>query len=910
MRRACVAVLIILSFPSLLAAQGAQVLTQHNDNARTGANLDETQLNVSNVGSGELGFVFSLPVDGAVYAQPLYVPALTFPDGSVHNVVYIATMHNNVYAYDADTGKLLWEQTQKTLGAYVPQNFMPLSEATAGRTLTEEIAAFMQAQFKGCGPLAPVSNQRSLNIEGGYGITSTPVIDPTSNTLFVVAKTTVTNGFAYNLHALNLVTGVERAPSPVPISGQVPGTGVASKDGIMCQAGNLCFDPKMHLQRPALLLSNGTVYIAFGAHQETAPYHGWIFAYDAQSLQQKAAYSTTPNAEEGGLWQSGNGLAADASGNVYFMSGNGTFDGNHGGTDLGDSFVKLDPNLNLLDWFTPLDFSDMDSSDVDLGSAGPMLLQSSSAVVGGGKKGVFYLLDQNNMGHLENDTNAPLQKFQATQGVDNTIVDIVGSALVAAAAFAYVEAGFDFATGNAAGGALMTTLAVSLTIAADVAFSTNLCGIDYHHIHGSPVMWNSPKDGPLVYVWGERDYLRAYKFDPVKKRFPSTSPAYTSSMKDPDSGDPTQKFMPGGILSISANGSAAGTGIVWASLPQSGNAIAALTPGVLRAFDAENIGHELWCASAGTFAKFSAPTVANGKVYLATFDNQVNVYALNQKSSQSGWLGGYRTMSPPFVADGYAYFQGSDNKLFKVNINNPNGDNTWLGGYKTYSTPFVADGYVYFQGSDNKLFKVNVNNPNGDNTWLGGYKTNSTPFVSNGYVYFQGSDDKLFKVNVNNPNGDNTWLGGYKTYSTPFVADGYVYFQGSDNKLFKVNVNNPNGDNTWLGGYKVMSTPFVSNGYVYFQGSEQRLFKVNVNNPNGDNAWLGDIKTNSPPFVSGGYVFFQGTSNQLYRISTAGNGLASPGCGNNSTKSTPIVYGNGLFFQGTDNKLLEVGAYE
>ena len=911
MKRACVVALVILFFP--LHAKGqkqTQVLTQHNDNARTGANLSETQLNVSTISSGNFGFLFSLPVDGAVYAQPLYVPAITRPDGSVHNVVYIATMHNNVYAFDADTGASLWLNNvgQNNQQPYVPQNFMPMSEAIAGQGFEAAILSIIQFLLQGCAPTGPRPDQPYANIQGGYGITSTPVIDPSSNTLFAVAKTVVPKGFAYYLHALNLQTGVERAGSPVPISGRVPGTGVRSKDGVECQEGYLCFEPMMELQRPSLLLSNGTVYIAFGAHQETPPFHGWIFAYDAQTLEQKAAYSTTPNGEEGGIWQAGNGLVGDPSGNIYFMTGNGPFDADRSGTDFGDTFVKLDQNLNVVDWFTPQDFAYMDSADVDLGSAGPMLLPQSSALVGGGKEGVLYLLNSNHMGqHLEDGSHPPLQKFQATTAEDNTLVDVIGDSLIATAI-----ANFALAALGIGVPPVEIAIGIALLDAAPVVFSTKICGYDYHHIHGSPVVWISPKDGPLVYVWGERDKLKAFKFDAATTRFPSTSPAYVSSMEDPDNGGGIGvKDMPGGILSISANGSAAGSGIVWASVPESGNALAMLQPGALRAFDAEKLGNQLWCASVGTFAKFNPPTIANGKVYMATFDNRVNVYGLGRKTIQTGWIGGYRTMSTPFVSNGYLYFQGTDDKLFKVNVTNPNGDNTWLGGYTTHSTPFVANGYVYFQGTDNKLFKVNVNNPNGDNTWLGGYRTMSTPFVSDGYVYFQGTDNKLFKVNVNNPNGDNTWLGGYRTMSTPFVSNGYVYFQGTDNKLFKVNVTNPNGDNTWLGGYTTHSTPFVANGYVYFQGTDNKLFKVNVNNPNGDNTWLGGYETLSTPFVSNGYVYFQGTGNRLFKVNVDNpNGdNIQPGCGD-STKATPFISGDSIFFEGTDNKLLAVGVYE
>jgi hypothetical protein len=867
------------------SGQSVNVLTQHNDNARTGANLSETQLNTSNVGSGQFGMLFSLKVDGQIYAQPLYVSNLRFPNRSVHNVVYVSTMHNSVYAFDADKASdPLWV---KNLGTPVVYNFMPMVTARGMLTLGK-------LTNLNCAEEPPTEDVHH-NIEPEIGITSTPVIDLSSNTIYVVSKTTEDDGFAYRLHALDLLTGNERPGSPARIGAQVAGNAKGSNNG------TLYFNSQMHLQRPGLLLANARVYIAFGAHQDTQLFHGWILAYDARTLRQTNVFTTTPDGEKGGIWQSGNGLASDESGNIYLMVGNGSFDGSSGGRDFGDSFIKLSPDLTVLDWFTPADFKDMIDHDIDLGSAGPLLLPRTSLLVGGGKKGKFYLLNRNDMGHLEDGLrpgdHSAEQVFQASSPPDPVL---------------------------------------------------NNCGWDYHHIHGSPVTWDSPRDGRLVYVWAERDKLKAFRFDTGTMRFPSVvfpwlvPTAYQSKMEDPDPGFP-EKSMPGGFLSISANGSASGTGILWASLPFQGDAIAALQPGILRAFDAANL-NALWCGCVGTFPKFLAPTIANGKVYLGTFDNHLNVYGNGAHPPFGGNnanLGGYMTKSSPFVSNGYVYFQGKgsgdkDDRLYKVNVDNPNGDNTWLGGYKTKSSPFVSNGYVYFQGKgsgdkDDRLYKVNVDNPNGDNTWLGGYKTKSSPFVSNGYVYFQGgasADDKLMKVSITNPNGDNTWLGGYKTKSSPFVSNGYVYFQGKgsgdkDDRLYKVNVDNPNGDNTWLGGYKTKSSPFVSNGYVYFQGKgsgdkDDRLYKVNVDNPNGDNTWLGGYKTKSSPFVATSpldgtdYVFFRGTDfpfSTLWRVSADGTGLASPNCGNFAI-TTPFVDGKIVFFQGVFGRLLQAWAYE
>jgi hypothetical protein len=831
------AALLILLVPAPVIAQPAEVLTQHNDNERTGANLNEAQLTVPTVSSGSFGLLYSLPVDGQIYAQPLYVPKADFVT-PFHNVLYVATMQNNVYAFDADDphGLVLW---QRHLGTPVLKNFMPMASAIATLDRNELIKIF-KGEFTNqnfCAPEPPSCAQKKFNIEPAIGITSTPVIDRSSSTIYVMAKTQElqTNGeanYAYALHALDLMTGDERPGSPAVV------------DSNNVAVGTLRFDPKMHLQRPGLLLANGVVYVAFGAHQDTPPYHGWILGFDARTLQLKASFSTTPNGEEGGIWQSGNGLAADAENNIYAMTGNGSFDS--GKQNFGDSFIKLDPNLNVIDFFTPGDFQDMDTADADLGSAGPLLLPTH-LLVGGGKKGVFYVLDQQHMGrHVEDAQHRPLQKFQATQSADPGVTAAVVAILTSA----------------------------GLPKQALQAASTNVCGLDYHHIHGSPVIWKQSRDQALVYVWGERDKLRAFKFIADMRGFMDTShspddycqtmPAFCSTMKDPDSSNPGKKFMPGGSLSVSANGSMPSTGIVWASVPVHDDAVAQLAGGALHAFDAADLKHELWCGGVGTFAKFVAPTVANGKVYLATFDQRVNVYGLgaHQDEAHSGNLGGYHTLSSPFVSGDYVYFQGEHDALYKVNINNPNGDNTNLGGYHTLSSPFVSGDYVYFRGEHDALYKVNINNPNGDNTNLGGYHTLSSPFVSGDYVYFQGEHDALYKVNINNPNGDNTNLGGYHTLSSPFVSGDYVYFQGEHNKLYKVNINNPNGDNTNLGGWELNSTPFVSNDYVYFQGTDDTLWRAYKDGGRGTIPGCYN-KTKSSPFVAGDRVYFEGTDDQL-----------------------------------------------
>src|SRR5579862_6545904 len=305
------------------------VLTQHNDNARSGQNVSETILNTTNVNANEFGKLFAMPVDGQVYAQPLYIPDVTIK-GGVHNVVIVATEADSVYAYDADSASSLplWKASMVD----VPHG------AGAGET------ALNSATTTGCDDMPQV------------GITSTPVIDPTSKTIYVEAKSTNGTNYFHRLHALDLLTGNEKSPGPVVIAGTVSGTGDGSSNG------QLAFDNLHHLNRPGLLLLNSTIYIAYASHCDDSPYHGWLFAYDAASFTQKSVYVSTPNDGLGGFWMSGAGVAADASadanvnGNIFIASGNGTFDNTKVPVATGDTIMKLgtaNQILTLLDYFTP-----------------------------------------------------------------------------------------------------------------------------------------------------------------------------------------------------------------------------------------------------------------------------------------------------------------------------------------------------------------------------------------------------------------------------------------------------------------------------------------------------------------------------------------------------------------------------
>ena len=522
--------LLMVAFPATLLGAVA-VTTHHNDYNRTGANLNETVLTTSNVNVSSFGKLFSRTVDGQIYAQPLYAPNIVVSGLGPRNIIYVCTEHNSVYAFDADASGLSSPFWHVNLGPSLP------------------------------GPV--IGSFRDLVPE--IGITSTPVIDLPSNTLYVVSETYENRAAIFRIHALDLATGQEKLNSPTQIQGSVPGTGAGSGGGL------LAFDAFMQWQRPGLLLWNANLYIAFGSHQDAQPYHGWIFAYDARTLQQTAVRCLSPNAYAAGVWQGGVGLAVDANGFIYLQTGHGQMDADTGGSDYGMSVVKLDSahGLTVVDYFSPSNHVALSADDIDFSSSGLVLIPGTSMSVTGGKDGKLFLLNNSNLGQ-SHDTDQVVQEWQATYSL--------------------------FSTG--AGG-----------------------------FFGGTVFYNS-----TLYAWGRRDALKAFAFNGSKF---NTTPVSRSSFTVPDafSNEPS--------MSISADGTSSGTGILWAahstnSVPGAGNpASASGNPGILHAFDASDLTKELWNSNqnttrdySGSWAKWSPPTIANGKVYLATFDNVLNVYGL------------------------------------------------------------------------------------------------------------------------------------------------------------------------------------------------------------------------------------------------------------------------------------------
>jgi hypothetical protein len=427
---------VITLLPLLVQAQVA-VTTYHNDNYHSGVNAHETILTPSNVNEVTFGKRFTLPVTGYVYAQPLYVPQVNI-NGTLHNVVYVVTQHDQAYAFDANSGALLWHK-----------NFLIPFNATT------QITPF-SSDDTGC---TGTGNET--------GITSTPVIDLSTNEIYIVAATkeVVNNkaSFYYRMHVLNIATGVENLLDPgfgAPIRAKVPGTGSGSQNGY------ITFNPVSQIQRGALTLANGLIYVSWGSFCDVGVWHGWSMAFSKSSLWPSGVLMMTPNGYNGGIWNSGSGVAVDSDNKVYLSSGNGLFDVNVGGVDYGDSLLRLSWTGNqpvVEDYFTPWDQGWLDVYDWDLASGGILLLPDQPGskyahlLIQAGKEGTIDLINRDNLGH-----------FNA--GGDTQIVQ---------------------------------TLPMILT-----------------QYWGSPVMWNNN-----LYIGGQNAQLLSFSYDPVAQqiRTPYTS---------------------------------------------------------------------------------------------------------------------------------------------------------------------------------------------------------------------------------------------------------------------------------------------------------------------------------------------------------------------------------------------------
>jgi hypothetical protein len=380
--------LLVLACQLTPRAMAVNVLTQHNDNFRTGANLGEFVLTTSNVNTGQFGKLYSRRLDGQIYAQPLYVHGLTISN-KTRNVVYVCTEHNSVYVFDAD-------------------------DATASNALWQV----------NLGPSVPSTDINCLDLGPEAGITATPVIDLTGGTMYVAAKTKESGNYFHKLHALDLLTGHEKFGGPVVVQGFVLGTG----DGSV--GGTNTFNALHENNRPGLLLLSNVVYLCYAALCDWPPYHGWLFGYNTTNLQRTCIFNSTPDGSDGGIWLSGMGPAADEKGDIYLTTGNGTFDQDTGGRDFGDSCLKLTPSngtVNVSSWFAPHNQATLNAQDLDFGSGGPLLLPGTNLFVSIGKSGTICLLDRSKFGGFVNfssDTNV-VQEFQVM-----TNKQIAGQSLV------------------------------------------------------------------------------------------------------------------------------------------------------------------------------------------------------------------------------------------------------------------------------------------------------------------------------------------------------------------------------------------------------------------------------------------------------------------------------------------------
>ncbi len=578
------------------------VTTRAYDNTRAGANTQESILTPDAVATKGIIRRLSLALPGdkrGAEAQPLLVPEVALPDGSTRDVIYVATMANQVYAFDAADGKQLW---QRTLGTPI----------TGGKAIDMHL------------------------INDHWGILSTPVIDVSTGTLYVVPWISPDGSVAraqHFLYAVSIRNGQDLHPA-VNLEGATydPGHGLPVQN----------FRSEARKQRASLLLTSvggvKTVFVGFGTVVETSrTARGWVIACSTDPLQHTAAWASTANGHGGGIWQAGAGLAADDRGFIYAMTGNGDFDGI---TDFGESFVKLQyappqppakASLKLVDWWTPWTDKERtagaaaagskealptnfrahaagmgaDWGDQDLGSGGPVLVPAASALVGVGKDGILYILNPQLMGKtLPADFGNPGGNY---------------AKLKSPPIF------FTYFPGFAPSPAPANSQSLNF-------FWANRT----HHQHGSPVHWDSPDLGPVLYCWGENGNLRAWSIAPDGTvRYLACGVEVASAQSPVPFGG-----MPGGMLTLTANGAQKHAGIVWATIPYY-DANTRVGPGRLIAYDATEFGsfadgskqlRVLWDSQAEglpfVYNKFNPPVVANGMILVPTYDGQIHVYGL------------------------------------------------------------------------------------------------------------------------------------------------------------------------------------------------------------------------------------------------------------------------------------------
>jgi len=597
-----------MGFVSLPTTVGAKepVLTRSYDNGRTGANIRETSLTPAAITSRGMKKAYSLTLpndDPRIEAQPLYVPDVRMSNGNLHDVIYVFSMLNRVYAFDAANGAPLWPAPVSLGKPFVPD------------------------------PSDPVDIH---HINRAFGILSTPVIDRAAQILYAVNWIVDEQGDRQlKVNALALADGQPPAGKSQPLSIQASFTNATGQQIKLDQ---------VQKQRAALLLAPLATAPAAGAHKmlyvattgdDTPPsrpdarlgHHGWVVAFDVDDWKQSAAWLATPNSFGGGIWQSSQGPAADDDGNVYVMTSNGGYlvmpDGSAkdfvGSTDFPESFIKLSytsGSLNLHDWFTAFRDSTRKNwtkpevtpfshgynyADQDLGSGGPLLPPGTNLLMGADKDGVLYVLDRNNLGRTVGDVT----KLKAPP----TFLTFAPDQSVSAYHNASTTGNMDFKPSP---------------------------GVQTHHLHGTPVFWISAAHGPMLFAWGENSELRAFAVKPSGQVVLRAHGAEIASAKLA-ADKSTMGGMPGGMPTLSANGGE--TGVVWATAPVDGDANMDVVAGVVRAYDAARYDpvpdggiprmRLLWQQAGFTYSKFCSPVVADGRLLVPTYDGRVDVYVLN-----------------------------------------------------------------------------------------------------------------------------------------------------------------------------------------------------------------------------------------------------------------------------------------
>ena len=606
--------LMLLAFAVGSQTQTA-VLTRSYDNGRTGANTSETTLTPQVLATKGLRRFKRLIVDDdpRIEAQPLYVPQLLIADGKRHDVVFVATMANRVWAFDADAPEgqdLLWKTSLGT-----PFDPPETQKPGAHRSTTIDLYG--------------------INIL--WGILSTPVIDLDADKMYVVNWVVQADGKrALFLHEIGLKDGKETRPA-VPIrANPVDEHGQPIVDA---KGNAVALQPDQH-QRAALLLvplrgQHKTLFVATTGGESPGDPHGWMVTFDVDSFSETAAWVSTPKTFGGGIWQGSQGPAADEEGNVYAMTGNGGYvldDAGRpinfaGDTDFPEAFVRLKytetspgkGSLTLADWFMPFldarrqNFSNYNYQDQDLGSAGPVLPPNSNLILGAGKDGILYVLDRQNLGK-----NKP-GDLTALKSPPPSYVTYNGSGLPATVGVSGKD--MDFPLGDPSRYPSKT-----------------------HHLHGSPVYW-SGSSGPMLFTWGENESLRAWKIDLKTGKVTFIGKGAEVASADLAASATGTGGMTGGMITVSSNGVMTDTGIVWATAPLTGDANHDVVPGIVRAYDATELDATpidpftprlklIWDSTrsgvAFNFTKFCPPVVADGRLLVPTYDGHVDVYIPNQ----------------------------------------------------------------------------------------------------------------------------------------------------------------------------------------------------------------------------------------------------------------------------------------